>query len=70
MKNVYEVLRQKETDLARVQAEIEALRLVIPLLIKEDFVPKAGKIMPETGSPSDMTAAVSPHDSKIVATSV
>jgi hypothetical protein len=70
MKNVYEVLRQKETDLARVQAEIEALRLVLPLLIKEELVPKAERIMPETGSPSDMTATVSPLDSKIVATSV
>jgi hypothetical protein len=32
MKNVYEVLRQKEEDRLRIQSEIEALRLVIPLL--------------------------------------
>ena len=32
MKNVYEVLRQKEADRIRIQSEIEALRLVIPLL--------------------------------------
>ncbi len=32
MKDIYEVLRQKESDCARVQAEIEALRVVIPLL--------------------------------------
>ena len=32
MKDIYEMLRQKESDCARVQAEIEALRLVIPLL--------------------------------------
>ena len=32
MKDIYEVLRQKEIDCARVQAEIEALRLVIPLV--------------------------------------
>jgi hypothetical protein len=49
MKNVYEVLREKETDLARVQAEIEALRMVISLLIKEGFVPGPEKIVPETG---------------------
>ena len=32
MKNVYEVLRQKEADRVRIQSEIEALRMVIPLL--------------------------------------
>jgi hypothetical protein len=32
MKNVYEVLQQKEADRIRIQSEIEALRLVIPLL--------------------------------------
>ena len=32
MKDIHEILRQKETDCARVQAEIEALRVVIPLL--------------------------------------
>jgi hypothetical protein len=32
VKDIYEILRQKEIDCARVQAEIEALRLVIPLL--------------------------------------
>ncbi len=32
MKDVYEVLRQKELDLRRVQTEVEALHVVIPLL--------------------------------------
>jgi hypothetical protein len=32
LKDIYEVLRQKEADCARVQAEIDALRLVIPLV--------------------------------------
>ena len=32
MKDVYEVLRQKEADRVRIESEIEALRLVIPLL--------------------------------------
>lgn len=35
MKNVYDVLRQKEADRDRVQAEIDALRLTIPLLEEE-----------------------------------
>ena len=32
MKNVYEVLRQKEMELSRLEKEVEALRLVAPLL--------------------------------------
>jgi len=32
VKDIHAVLQQKEQDLARVQAEIDALRLVIPLL--------------------------------------
>lgn len=35
MKNVYEVLRQKELDLARLEKEVEALRLAAPLLADE-----------------------------------
>jgi hypothetical protein len=32
MKNIYEVLREKEMHLARVRTEVDALRLVVPLL--------------------------------------
>ena len=32
MKNVYEVLRQKELELARLEKEVEALRVAGPLL--------------------------------------
>jgi hypothetical protein len=32
MKNVYEVLRQKEMELARLEKEVEALRVAAPLL--------------------------------------
>jgi len=35
MRNAYEVLHQKETDLARVRREIESLRIVAPLLSDE-----------------------------------
>jgi hypothetical protein len=35
MKNAYEILGQKETDLARVRREIESLRIVAPLLSDE-----------------------------------
>ncbi len=32
MKNVYEVLREKEAQLQKVQVEVEALRVAAPLL--------------------------------------
>ncbi len=35
MKNVYEVLRQKELELTRLEKEVEALRLAAPLLSDE-----------------------------------
>ena len=35
MKNVYEVLRQKELELARLEKEVEALRVAAPLLAEE-----------------------------------
>jgi hypothetical protein len=36
MKNLLEVLQEKETDLARVRQEVEALRFVAPLLFEMD----------------------------------
>lgn len=36
MRNLIEVLREKETDLARVRQEVEALRFVAPLLFDRD----------------------------------
>ncbi len=32
MRNIHEVLQQKEKDLERVRQEVEALRLIAPLL--------------------------------------
>ena len=32
MKDVYEVLRQKELEVLRLQKEVKALRVVVPLL--------------------------------------
>jgi hypothetical protein len=36
MKNVYEVLRQKELELSRLEKEVEALRVVAPLLSPDE----------------------------------
>ena len=35
MKDVYEVLKQKELDVERVRKEIEALHFVIPMLVED-----------------------------------
>jgi hypothetical protein len=36
MKDVYQVLREKELDMMRVRQEVEALRFAIPLLAEAD----------------------------------
>jgi hypothetical protein len=35
MRNIYEVLRQKELDVSRLQKEVEALRVAAPLLLAD-----------------------------------
>jgi hypothetical protein len=46
MKNVYEVLRQKELELTRLEKEVEALRVAAPLLSDEK------EVMAEAPKPS------------------
>ncbi|MGA7907610.1 MAG: hypothetical protein WCA16_09420 [Candidatus Sulfotelmatobacter sp.] len=55
MKNVYEVLRQKEMELTRLEKEVEALRLVAPLLSEEQK-----EAMAEVGKPA-LAAANGPQ---------
>lgn len=55
MKNVYEVLRQKEMELTRLEKEVEALRLVAPLLSEEK------EMMSEIGKPTLATAVNGPQ---------
>jgi hypothetical protein len=43
MKNVYEVLRQKELELARLEKEVEALRVAAPLLSDDKEAPGDNK---------------------------
>ena len=35
MKDIYEILRQKELDVSRLQKEVEALRVAAPLLFAD-----------------------------------
>ncbi len=43
MKNVYEVLRQKELEVSRLKQEVEALRIVAPLLSEDEKAEKDNK---------------------------
>ena len=38
MKDVYELLRQKELEISRLETEVEALRVVAPLLSEDQDV--------------------------------
>ena len=59
MKNVYEVLRQKEMELTRLEKEVEALRLVAPLLSEEK------ETVSEVAKPALATAVGGPQTSRI-----
>lgn len=47
MRNVYEVLRQKEMDLERVRREVNALRQAVPLLVDGADALKAEAASPQ-----------------------
>jgi hypothetical protein len=51
MKNIYEVLRQKELELTRLEKEVEALRIAAPLLSEEK------ELSAETAKPALTVAA-------------
>jgi hypothetical protein len=46
MKDVYEVLRQKELEVQRIRNEIAALHSVIPLLVDEGDWIQHGGVLP------------------------
>jgi hypothetical protein len=60
MKNAYEVLQTKETDLARVRHEIESLRIVASLLSdelpSEELTKKCARSAEETSEPDSEKA--------------
>jgi hypothetical protein len=55
MKDVYEVLRQKELEVSRLQDEVEALRVAAPLLAdgeaEDDDLPPLQRAVNETPQP-------------------
>jgi hypothetical protein len=61
MKNVYEVLRQKELELTRLEKEVEALRVAAPLLSDEKESGISGISSMELGSKPTLATTVAPQ---------
>ncbi|HYW40464.1 MAG TPA: hypothetical protein VE957_20345 [Terriglobales bacterium] len=59
MKNVYEVLRQKELELTRLEKEVEALRIAAPLLSEEK------ETLAEAPKPSLTTTTTPPQPVRV-----
>jgi hypothetical protein len=57
MKNVYEVLRQKELELARLEKEVEALRVAAPLLSDD----KTEAVLEATNNKPTLAATPTPQ---------
>ena len=56
MRDVYEVLRQKELEVSRLQKEVEALRVAAPLLLADgeaenDNQPTLPRVVNDTPQP-------------------
>ena len=60
MKNVYEVLRQKELELSRLEKEVEALRVAAPLLSDDKE-----SVMEAINSKPTLTTATAPPQQPI-----
>jgi hypothetical protein len=69
MKDAREVLRQKKTDRARIQSEIEALEIVIPLITDDRYQaePKAESVSEpqRTGTDGPFFASIGETESQL-----
>jgi hypothetical protein len=67
MKNIYEVLRHKEQEIRRLEKEIEALRVVLPMLTEDADVPRPRELQepyrPPVPAPSVFAATTAPAPS-------
>jgi len=59
MRNIYEVLRQKETEIEQLKKELQALRIVAPLL-EEELVAEAQVVPPPVRSYPTVQAKPAP----------
>ena len=52
MKNIYELLRQKELEISRLEIEVEALRIAAPLLSNDNEVGNDSRLTPTQSTAS------------------
>ena len=56
MKNIHDVMRQKELDIQRLKKEIEALRIVVPMLGDKETTPaQTDSATQNTGTTTEIT---------------
>jgi hypothetical protein len=68
MKDIYEVLRQKELQIAQLEKEVEALRVVAPLLSEAKQDQAATTERPGSAPVPKQRAGVPPIDTDTAAT--
>lgn len=54
MRELHQILREKEQDLARVRREVEALRFVAPLLLEREILEPSVELPPIEFSTPEM----------------
>jgi hypothetical protein len=59
MKNLHDVLRQKENSVKRLEQEIEAIRTVLAMLEEEPEQPANGNLRPPLAAPVSLASAPS-----------
>jgi hypothetical protein len=67
MKDIYEILRQKELDVSRLQREVEALRVAAPLLLPDREAEDHNQpTLPDSAAPQpiDMQVANNPQQAQ------
>lgn len=62
MKNINDVLRQKELEIQQIQREIEALRIAARLLADDDDAPQARTSVASTVVPRPAAVVAKPAD--------
>jgi hypothetical protein len=51
MKNIHEVMRQKELNIGRLKKEIEVLRMMVPMLRDKETLPAKTNSAPQNSGP-------------------
>jgi hypothetical protein len=64
MKNIYEVLRQKELEVSRLKNQVEALRVAAPLLAEDEAETDSQTLQPAVNDAPQAPVAWEPRVKK------